>query len=102
MLSKDKIISTFYCNSAYKDYGLEDVALERKGILLKIQRKSNAKKIDTLEQKNQKLKVIKRVETTIGKIKKMFPTTLHSITLEVFLIKLILFIFGIQLNKSIN
>jgi hypothetical protein len=60
------------------------------------------KRIDTLEQKNEKLKMRKRVETTISDIKKMFPRTIHAITLEGFLIKLTLFVFGLQLNKSIN
>ncbi|OXA74488.1 hypothetical protein B0A56_12750 [Flavobacterium columnare NBRC 100251 = ATCC 23463] len=44
----------------------------------------------TLEQKNEKLKMRKRVETTISDIKKMFPRTIHAITLEGFLIKLTL------------
>jgi hypothetical protein len=102
MIDKLPVESSLYGDSAYTDYGLEDIALERKGVLLKIQRKSNAKRIDTLEQKNQKLKMRKRVETTISDIKKMFPRTIHAITLEGFLIKLTLFIFGLQLNKSIN
>lgn len=102
MIDKLPVESSLYGDSAYTDYGLEDIALERKGVLLKIQRKSNAKRIDTLEQKNQKLKMRKRVETTISDIKKMFPRTIHAITLEGFLIKLTLFIFGLQLYKSIN
>jgi hypothetical protein len=44
----------------------------------------------------------KRVETTISDIKKMFPRTIHTITLKGLLIKLTLFVFGLQLNKSIN
>ncbi|OXA79426.1 transposase, partial [Flavobacterium columnare] len=84
------------------DYSLEDAVYERRCISLKIQRKSNAKRMDTLEQKNEKLKMRKRVETTISDIKKMFPRTIHAITLEGFLIKLTLFVFGLQLNKSIN
>jgi hypothetical protein len=44
----------------------------------------------------------KRVETTISDIKKMFPRTIHTVTLEGFLIKLTLFVFGFQLNKLIN
>lgn len=94
--------ASIYGDSAYTDYGLEDMALERKCIFLKIQRKSNAKRIDTLDQKNEKLKMRKRVETTISDIKKMFPRTIHAVTLEGFLIKLTLFVFGLQLNKSIN
>lgn len=102
MIDKLPAEALLYGDSAYTDYGLEDIALERKGILLKIQRKSNAKRIDTLEQKNEKLKMRKRVETAISDIKKMFPRTIHAVTLEGFLIKLTLFVFGLQLNKSIN
>ncbi len=45
--------ASLYGDSAYTDYELEDIALERKCILLKIQRKTNAKRIDTFE-KNMK------------------------------------------------
>jgi hypothetical protein len=102
MIDKLPAESSLYGDSAYTDYGLEDIALERKCILLKIQRKSNTKRIDTVEQKYEKLKMRKRVETVISDIKKMFPRTIHAITLEGFLIKLTLFVFGLQLNKSIN
>lgn len=102
MIDKLPTEASLYGDSAYTDYGLEDIALERKCVLLKIQRKSNAKRTDTLEQKNEKLKMRKRVETTISDIKKMFPRTIHAITLEGFLIKLTLFVFGLQLNKIIN
>ena len=102
MIDKLPVEASLYGDSAYTDYGLEDIALEKKCILLKIQRKSNAKRIDTLEQKNEKLKMRKRVETTISDIKKMFPRTIHAVTLEGFLIKLTLFVFGLQLNKAIN
>mgnify|MGYP003434635340 FL=1 len=102
MIDKLPAEASLYGDSAYTDYGLEDFARERKCILLKIQRKSNAKRIDTSEQKYEKLKMRKRVETAISDIKKMFPRTIHAVTLEGFLIKLTLFVFGLQLNKSIN
>lgn len=102
MIDKLPAEASLYGDSAYTDYGLEDIALERKCIFLKIQRKSNAKRIDTLEQKYEKLKMRKRVETAISDIKKMFPRTIHAVTMEGFLIKLTLFVFGLQLNKSIN
>ncbi len=44
----------------------------------------------------------KRVDIAISDIKKMFPRTTNAETLKVFLIKLTLFVFGLQLNKSIN
>jgi len=62
MIDKLPAEASLYGDSAYTDYGLEDIALERKCVLLKIQRKSNAKRIDTLEQKNEKLKMRKRVK----------------------------------------
>jgi hypothetical protein len=102
MIDKLPAEASLYGDSAYTDYGLEDIALDRKCIFLKIQRKSNAKRIDTLEQKYEKLKMRKRVETAISDIKKMFPRTIHAVTLEGFLIKLTLFVLGLQLNKSIN
>jgi len=102
MIDKLPAEASLYGDSAYTDYGLEDIALERKCILFKIQRKSNAKRVDTIEQKYEKLKMRKRVETAISDIKKMFPRTIHAVTLEGFLIKLTLFVFGLQLNKSIN
>jgi len=102
MLGKLPAEASLYGDSAYTDYGLEDLALEKRGILLKIQRKSNAKRIDTLEQKKEKLKMRKRIETAISDIKKMFPRTIHAVTLDGFLIKLTLFVFGLQLKKAIN
>lgn len=102
MIDKLPAEASIYGDSAYLDYALEDRTFERKCILLKIQRKSNSKRIDTLEQKNEKLKMRKRIETTISDIKKLFPRTIHAVTLEGFLIKLTLFVFGLQLNKSIN
>lgn len=38
----------------------------------------------------------KKVETAISDIKKMFPRTTYAVTLEGFLIKLTLFVFGLQ------
>jgi hypothetical protein len=102
MIDKLPCEASIYGDSAYLDYALEDAAFERKCVLLKIQRKSNSKRMDTLEQKNEKLKMRKRVETTISDIKKLFPRTIHAVTLDSFLIKLTLFVFGLQLSKSIN
>lgn len=101
MIDKLPIEAPIYGDSTYLDYGLEDAAFERRCFFL-IQRKSNSKRIDTLEQKKEKLKRRKRVETAISDIKKLFPRTIHAVTLNGFLIKLTLFVFGLQLSKSFN
>ncbi|MFD2963093.1 MULTISPECIES: IS982 family transposase [Olivibacter] len=102
MIDKLPAEASVYGDSAYLDYRLEDSAFERKAVLLKIQRKSNSKRMDTVEQRREKLKMRKRVETAISDIKKMFPRTIHAVTLDGFLIKLTLFVFGLQLSKAIN
>jgi hypothetical protein len=91
-----------YADSAYTDYAIEDRLMAEKGIQLKIQRKSNSKRPDTKAQTQLKLKMRKRVETTISDIKKLFPRTIHAVTFNGFLLKLICFIFVEQLNHFFN
>lgn len=94
--------SAVYADSAYTDYRIEDKVFELAGVWLKVQRKSNSKRPDMDEQARKKLKMRKRVETTISDIKKLFPKTIHAVTLDGFLIKILLFIFALQLNKITN
>lgn len=104
----DKIISelppeaNLYADSAYTDYSMEDIAFGKYGVQIKAQRKSNSKRPDETDASIQKTKMRKKVEATISDIKKLFPRTIHAVTLNGFLIKLILFIFALQLNKSTN
>lgn len=91
-----------YGDSAYTDYKIEDELFDNELISLKIQRKSNSKRKDSEKHIKEKLKMRKRVETTISDIKKLFPRTIHAVTLNGFLIKLILFVFGLQINKITN
>ena len=91
-----------YGDSAYTDYQIEDYLLENKSVELKTQRKKNSKRPDSEKQSRQKLKMRKRVEVAISDIKKMFPRTIHSVTLKGFLIKITMYIFGLQLFKIIN
>jgi hypothetical protein len=94
--------SSVYADSAYTNYKIEDRLFENAAIQLKVQRKSNSKRKDTKEQVQEKLKMRKRVETTISDIKKLFPKAIHAVTLDGFLIKILLFIFALQINKITN
>jgi hypothetical protein len=106
--SLEKIVSglppeaSVYADSAYTDYSIEDNLFAQELILLKTQRKSNSKRPDNKQQVKQKLKMRKRVEATISDIKKMFPRTIHAVTLNGFLVKLILFVFALQISKLTN
>ena len=92
-----------YGDSAYMDYKIEDEVFLKQLILLKIQRKSNSKRKDTKSNVSRKIKnEKKRVETTISNIKKCFQGQFMQWTLNGFLIKLILFVFGLQINKITN
>jgi predicted metal-dependent hydrolase len=91
-----------YADAAYTDYEIEDWLKEEKGILLKVQRKYNSKRPDTNEQTQLKLKTRKRIETTTSNIKKIFHRTIHAVTFQGFLLKLIYFICVKQLNHFLN
>jgi len=94
--------SSIYADSAYTDYKLEDRFSEHHLIFLQTQRKSNSKRPDSKDIALQKTKMRKQVEAIISNIKKLFPKNIHAVTLNGFLIKVILFIFAIQLNRFIN
>lgn len=94
--------ASLYGDSAYTDYCLEKDFFEQKGVLLKIQRKKNSKHPDDEQQAKQKSKMRKRAEVTISDIKKLFSRTIHAVTLKGFIIKLTMYIFGLQMKKFIH
>lgn len=93
--------SSVYADSAYTNYKVEDILKTEQFIWLKSQRKSNAKRIDSEELRIEKKTMRKRVETSISDIKKLFPRTIHAVTLNGFLLKLILFVFAAQLIRVV-
>ena len=93
---------SIYADSAYTNYKVEDKFKNHHSIFLQTQRKSNSKRPDSVEKAKQKTKMRKQVEAVISNIKKLFPKNIHAVTLNGFLIKLVLFIFAAQLNKIIN
>mgnify|MGYP001565270170 CR=1 FL=1 len=102
MLDGLKPEDTVYADAGYTNYKAEDRLHDEKFISLKTQRKSNSKRQDTTELRKEKKTIRKRIETTISDIKKLFPRTIHAVTFNGFLLKLILFIFAIQLNSILN
>jgi hypothetical protein len=94
--------SQVYADAAYTDYQIEDLMKKHHFIFLQTQRKSNSKRPDTEQHAQLKNKRRKQVEAVISNIKKMFPKTIHAVTLNGFLIKLSLFIFATQFSKLIN
>ncbi|MFD1255230.1 transposase [Mucilaginibacter terrae] len=64
--------SEVFADSAYTNYEIEDLLMENDQIALKVHRKSNAKKKDSLSVAFIKNHIRKRVETTISEIKGLF------------------------------
>ena len=88
-------------DSAYTNYHLEDL-YKNDFVYLRSQRKSNSKRPDNKKDARLITKKRKQVEAIISNIKKMFPKTIHAVTLKGFLIKLISFIFEAQFSKIID
>lgn len=93
--------STLYGDSAYTEYELEDLFKETELIELKISRKSNSKRPDKPYQTFLKTAMRKRIETTISEIVEMTPHSIHAVTDEGFLLKILLFVFAYQIKAIV-
>jgi hypothetical protein len=93
--------STLYADSAYTAYELEELYEQTENIELKVSRKSNSKRQDEPWVAFLKTAMRKRIETTISEIVELMPHSIHAITAQGFLLKVLLFIFAYQLKTII-
>jgi len=91
---------TLYGDSAYTDYNYEENCLDAEGIKMMIARKSNSKRKHQPWQEYMISVSRKRIENTFSQISAMFPKRIHAVTVDGFLLKLILFIFVFTLNEK--
>lgn len=94
-----KAQSNIYGDSGYTNYDIEDMMKDAEYIYLHIERKSNSKRPDTPSMAFIKNAMRKRVEASISCIKMLFLRTIHATTIKGFLLKIMLFVFAIQLKK---
>ncbi|HBH82394.1 MAG: hypothetical protein A2X05_15580 [Bacteroidetes bacterium GWE2_41_25] len=92
--------STVYGDSAYTDYYNEQVCSEAADINLMIARKSNTKLPHEPWQNFLISDSRKRIETTFSQISSMLPKRIHAVTVDGFLMKVILFIFVFTINEK--
>ncbi|GAB3818292.1 hypothetical protein GCM10028895_44810 [Pontibacter rugosus] len=90
-----------YGDSAYTNYELEDLSMECEQVALLIERKSNSKRKDSAAMAFIKNTMRKRVETTFSEIEAAFPKSIHAVTPQGFILKLVLFVFAYTINKCI-
>jgi len=92
--------STLFGDSAYTDYQYEEDCMEAENIKMMIARKSNSKKKHEPWQDFIISFSRKRIETMFSQISTMFPKRIHAITVNGFMLKLVLFIFVFTLNEK--
>lgn len=92
--------SIVYGDSAYTDYIFEEQLNEIEKIQLMIARKSNSKRKHEPWEEHIINVSRKGIETMFSQITTMFPKRIHAVTVNGFLLKLILFIFVFTLNKA--
>jgi hypothetical protein len=91
--------SILYGDNAYTDYDWEDDCWEAQNIKVMIARKANSHR-QHQPWENYLLSVRrKRIETTFSEINIMLPKHIHAVTIDGFLLKVIMFIFVFTINK---
>jgi hypothetical protein len=93
--------SVLYGDSAYTLYEVEDLLKQIEGIELKICRKKNSKRPDAPYEAFVKTAMRKRIETTISEIVELTPHSIHAVTKEGFLLKILLFILAYQMKTLV-
>ncbi|MBE9170855.1 IS982 family transposase [Pleurocapsales cyanobacterium LEGE 06147] len=92
--------SIVYCDSGYTDYGIEDDFQKQENIFLQVMRKGNSRRPDPpwiayIKQHQRHL-----VETVFSQITRLFPKSIHAVTLDGFLMKVTAFILVFTLESA--
>lgn len=93
--------SIVYGDSAYTDYMFEDDIKEIERITLMIARKSNSKRKREPWEEYLISTSRKGIETMFSQITALFPKRIHAVTVNGFMIKLLIFIFAFTILKTI-
>ena len=88
-------------NSAYTNYSIEEMLKDAENIDLMVQRKSNSTRkhepyVDYLISSMRK-----RIETTFSEISNYLPKKIHAVTEYGFLLKVVIFIFGYAISRTL-
>lgn len=89
-----------YGDAAYTDYQAEDDLRENDGIVLQIARKRNSRRSDSPAMAYIKQTIRHPIETVFSQITLRFPKSIHAVTLDGFLLKLVAFIFTMTIETA--
>jgi hypothetical protein len=93
--------SILYADSAYTDHETEDLLQECEKVALLVERKNNSKREDSPAMAFIKKAMRKRIETSFSEIEAAFPRSIHAVTAQGFLLKIVLFLFAYTINRCI-
>lgn len=92
--------SKVYADSAYTNYVIEDLLKEAEGIDLLAKRTSRLNRQHEPYTDYIILTMRKRIETTFSEIANFFPKKIHAVTEYGFILKVVIFIFGYAISRT--
>lgn len=93
--------SAIYTDSGYTNYVIEEMLKEADGIDLLVARKSNSRRKHEPHIEYIISVMRKRIESTFSEISNFLPKKIHAVTEYGFLLKVVLFIFGYAISRTI-
>jgi hypothetical protein len=93
--------SIIYADNAYTNYSIEDMLKDAENIDLLVARRSTSKRPHEPYVEYLISTMRKRIETTFSEISNFFPKTIHAVTEYGFILKVVIFIFGYALLKTV-
>lgn len=93
--------SIIYADNAYTNYAIEDMLKDAENIDLLVARKSDSKRKHEPYVEYLISTLRKRIETTFSEISNFFPKKIHAVTEFGFILKVVIFIFGYAILRTI-
>ena len=93
--------SRIYADSGYTNYSIEQMLKDAENIDLLVQRKSNSTKKHAPYLDYLISSMRKKIETTFSEISNFLPKKIHAVTGYGFLLKIVIFIFGYTITRTI-
>ena len=93
-------MAELFVDGGYNFYEWEDYLRDSQELRLQVPRRSNSKRSREPWLEIYKSLMRKYIETTIGEIAKLFPKKIHATNLDGFLLKIALFLFAYQIDKT--
>ena len=92
--------SRIYCDAGYTDYRVEDEYQEQDRISLQVMRKRNSRRLDEPWVAYIKQHLRHPIETLFSQITRLFPKSIHAVTMDGFLLKVVAFILVFSLESA--